>query len=197
MPKADKLASSVREDQQRITINTKQSVTTTTTKLIVASSSKSILAENPETSDIMTNGIGHLCRSALRNAKQQDRLIVGLTSAIKTLSNDPEDTMFCFLTQPKPGDSAAHMQTILLEAFCYEHGIYTIKVDDTAKLAAIVGVKTGASCILMQRYKHDMNMDGVNQPLKLKFFDLEERLIDHCEDYWDAQYKPTVRLPDD
>lgn len=144
----------------------------------------------------MTNGLGHLCRTALKNAKQQDRLVVGLTPAIKTLSNDPDDTMFCFLAQPKPGDSAAHMQTILLEAFCYEHGIYTINVDDTSKLAAIVGVKAGTSCVLMQRYKHNIDVD-VKQPLRLRIFDLEERLIDHCEDYWDAQYKPTIRLPDD
>lgn len=142
----------------------------------------------------MTNGIGKICSRALRNAKEQDRLIVGLIQAIKTLSNDPEDTMFCILAQPKPGDSAAHMQVILLEAFCYENGIYTIKVDDTEKLTAVVGASKQESCVLMQRYKHDANK---NQPLKLKFFDLEERLIDHCEDYWDAQLKPTIRLPDE
>lgn len=145
----------------------------------------------------MTNGLGNLCRTALKNAKKQDRLVIGLTSAIKTLANDTDETMFCFLAQPKPGDSAAHMQTILLEAFCYENGIYTIKVDDMEKLASIVGAKADTTCVLMQRYQHDMNVEGTKQPLKLKIFDLEERLIDHCEEYWDAQYKPTIRLPDD
>lgn len=144
----------------------------------------------------MTNGLGLLCRTALKHAKRLDRLIVGLAPAIKSLSNDPDDTMFCFLAQPKPGDSAAHMQTILLEAFCYEHGIYTINVDDRTKLAAIVGVKAGGSCVLIQRCKNGMEI-GVKQSVGLKILDLEERLIDHCEDYWDARYKPTIRLPDD
>lgn len=146
----------------------------------------------------MTNGLGNLCRKALKNAKQQNRLVVGLTPAVKTLSNDPDDTMFCFLAQPKPGDSAAHMQTILLEAFCYEHGIYTINVDDTSKLTSIVGVKVDTSCVLIQRVQNnDICKMDMKQSLKLKIFDLEERLIDHCEDYWHAQYKPTIRLPDD
>lgn len=156
----------------------------------------------------MTNGIGSLCDRALRNAKTEDRLIVGLTQAIKTLSNDPEETMFCVLAQPKPGDSAAHMQVILLEAFCYENGIYTIKVDDAEKLSNIVDAKKLENCVLMQRFKHNNNHDTITttttttmtttkQPLKLKFFDLEEKLIDHCEDYWDAQHKPIIRLPDE
>lgn len=145
---------------------------------------------------IMTNGIGSICSTALRNAKQQDRLIVGLSQAIKTLSNDPEDTMFCILAQPQPGDSAAHMQVILLEAFCYENDIYTIKVDDTEKLSNIVGAPKLENCVLMQRFKHDVD-NTKNQPLKLKFFDSEERLIDHCEDYWDTQHKPIIRLPDE
>lgn len=145
----------------------------------------------------MTNGIASICSKALRNAKQQDRLIVGLSQAIKTLSNDPEDTMFCILAQPKPGDSASHMQVILLEAFCYENGIYMIKVDDTEKLSCIVGAPKLENCVLMQRYKHEQTDINCNQRPKLKFFDLEERLIDHCEDYWDAQHKPIIRLPDE
>lgn len=144
----------------------------------------------------MTNGIGSICSKALRNAKQQDRLIVGLSQAIKTLSNDPEDTMFCILAQPKPGDSAAHMQVILLEAFCYENGIYTINVDDTEKLSTIVGAPKLENCVLMQRFKHQTDINN-NQPLKLMFFDLEEKLTDHCEDYWDSQHKPIIRLPDE
>lgn len=142
----------------------------------------------------MTNGIGSICSKALRNARQQDRLVVGLSQAIKTLSNDPEETMFCILAQPKPGDSGAHMQVILLEAFCYENGIYTIKVDDQGKLSELVGAPKLENCVLMQRFKHTCD---ASKPLKLKFFDLEEKLIDHCEDHWDAQHKPIIRLPDD
>lgn len=139
----------------------------------------------------MTKGIGYICGKALTGARYEKRLVIGLTQAIKTLSNEPDDTVFCILAQPKPGDSAAHMQVILLEAFCYENGIYTIKVDDSQKLTNLVGAPKLESCVLIQRYKHDENSS-----LKLKFFDLEESLIDHCEDHWDAQHKPIIRLPD-
>lgn len=106
--------------------------------------------------------------------------------------------MFCVLAQPKPGDSAAHMQLILLEAFCYENGIYTIKVDDAEKLSKLSGAQKVENCVLMQRFKHTNNHSvNTKQPLKLKFFDLEEKLIDHCEDYWDTQHKPIIRLPDE
>lgn len=146
----------------------------------------------------MTNGIGSICDRALRNAKNQDRLIVGLTQAIKTLSNDPEETMFCVVAAPKPGDSAAHMQVILLEAFCYENGIYTIKVDDAEKLSTIVDAPKLENCVLIQRFQHNnSHKTSKPQPLKLKFFDLEEKLIDYCEDYWDAPGKPIIRLPDE
>lgn len=173
------------------------SVLRTATPELNSSASISTSSNDNFQTDIitMTNGIGSICSKALRYAKQQDRLIVGLSQAIKTLSNDPEDTMFCILAQPKPGDSAAHMQVILLEAFCYENGIYTVKVDDTEKLSAIVGAPKLETCVLMQRFKHKTNTN--NQPLKLKFFDLEEKLIDHCEDYWDSQHQPIIRLPDE
>lgn len=162
------------------------------TDFITASFQDQVIIENCIVT--MTKGIGSIASKALRNAKQQDRLIVGLSQAIKTLSNDPEETMFCILAQPQPGDSAAHMQVILLEAFCYEHGIYTIKVDDMEKLSNTVGAPKLENCVLMQRFKHESN---TKKPLKLKFFDLEEKLIDHCEDFWDAQHKPIIRLPDE
>lgn len=142
----------------------------------------------------MTNGIGYIVSEALRNARKQDRLIVGLSQSIKMLSNEPDDTIFCILAQPKPGDSAGHMQVILLEAFAYEHGIYLIKVDDMEKLTTLTGASKLETCVLIQRFKHTAD---AKQPLKLKFFDSEERLIDHCEDFWDAQHKPIIRLPDE
>lgn len=141
----------------------------------------------------MANGIGYTVSKALKQAKIDDRLVVGLSQAVKTLSIAPEDTIFCVLAQPKAGDSATHMQLILLEAFCYENGIYTIKVDDPEKMCTIAGASKLESCVLVQRYKH---ING-EQMTKLKFFDAEERLVDHCEDHWDVQPQPIIRLPDE
>lgn len=136
-------------------------------------------------------GIGYTVKKVLHQAKEEDRLVVGLSAAVKSLSVEPEDAVFCVLAQPKPGDSATHMQIILLEAYCYENGIYTIKVDDPEKMCKIVGTQKIESCILIQRFKHKETKE---QP-KLKIIDLEERLIDHCEEHWDAQ--PIIRLPDE
>lgn len=147
----------------------------------------------PITNDDMYSGIGYTVSKALQQAKNDERLVVGLSQAVKTLSNEPEDTIFCVLAQPKPGDSATHMQVILLEAYCYENGIYTIKVDSVEKMSRIAGASKLESCVLIQRHKYD---DAQPQH-KLKFLELEERLIDHCEDYWDAQHQPVIRLPDE
>lgn len=147
----------------------------------------------PTPIDDMHSGIGYTVSKALQQANNDERLVVGLSQAVKTLSNEPEDTIFCVLAQPKPGDSATHMQVILLEAYCYENGIYTIKVDDPEKLSRIAGATKLESCVLIQRNKYD---DAQPQH-KLKFLELEECLIDHCEDYWDAQHQPVIRLPDE
>lgn len=180
------------------TILRKASPETTPPHSAISSPSSDFDNKQTDIDITMTNGIGSICNTALRTAKNQDRLIVGLTQAIKTLSNDPEETMFCVLAQPKPGDSAAHMQLILLEAFCYENGIYTIMVDDAEKLSKLSGAQKVENCVLMQRFKHtNSHSASKRQPLKLKFFDLEEKLIDHCEDYWDTQHKPIIRLPDE
>lgn len=146
----------------------------------------------PEPIDDMYGGIGYTVSKTLQQAKNDDRLVVGLSQAVKTLCNEPEDTLFCVLAQPKPGDSATHMQLILLEAYCYENGIYIIKVDSDG-LTRVVGASKVESCVLIQRHKYD----DAQPQLKLKFLELEERLIDHCEDYWDAQHQPVIRLPDE
>lgn len=147
----------------------------------------------PKPNNDMYSGIGYTVSKALQQAKHDERLVVGLSQAVKTLSNEPEDTIFCVLAQPKPGDSATHMQVILLEAYCYENGIYTIKVDSLEKMSCIADATKLESCVLIQRHKYD---DAQPQH-KLKFLELEERLIDHCEDYWDAQHQPVIRLPDE
>lgn len=143
----------------------------------------------------MINGIGYIASTALRQAQAEDRLVVGLSQAVKSLSNEPEDTMFCVLAQPRAGDSATHMQVILLQAYCYENGIYTIKIDEPEKLSRLVNSTTVESCVLIQRYKHE-NSPAESHKLKLRI-DLEDHLADHCEEYWDAQHLPVIRLPDE
>lgn len=72
--------------------------------------------------------IGRAVCGVLTQAKVERRLICGLLPAIAHLEKFPEDTLLCLLPETRPGDAATHMQTVLLQAFCYENCIPVIQV---------------------------------------------------------------------
>lgn len=127
---------------------------------------------------------GKSLRSVILRADLESRLVIGLAASIKQLSTQPTDTLFCILITPKKGDSATHMQAVLLNSFCYENDIYILQVDDADKLCRLLNVSSCDSCVLVQR-----NMSQVNSQS-------EESLIDFCEQYWDAPIQPIVQLPE-
>lgn len=111
------------------------------------------------------------------------------------------DVVFCVLAPAAPGDSASHMHTILLEAFCYENGIYIVKVDSARKLTRLLNARHTQTCALIQRPWHQDSGGGGTANQQQQHFEetplslAEETLIDHCEEYWDLQ-QPIVHLPD-
>lgn len=131
--------------------------------------------------------LGRTVRNVLLKAQSDKRTIVGVAAAVKTLSSAPEDALFCFLAPPSKGDSATHMQEVLLQAFCLENDIYIIKVDSNEKLSRILGAHTLESCALVQK-----SWDETEEVLTTG----EESLVDHCEAYWDEPNQPVVRLPE-
>lgn len=58
------------------------------------------------------------------------RLVCGLLPAIAYLEQSPDDVIFCVLPESRPGDATTHIQTVLLQAFCYENYIPVIQVRD-------------------------------------------------------------------
>lgn len=76
-----------------------------------------------------TVGIGQNVRSTLVKAHAESRVVVGMTNAIRSLTENPSNFQFCFMVPPQHNDSGAHMQEVLLEAFCLENDIYIIKVS--------------------------------------------------------------------
>lgn len=128
--------------------------------------------------------IGQTARLVLLRAAVEKRVIVGLSAAISMLSKTPDESLFCFLAQSE--DSATHMNKTLLEAFCNEHYIYIVKVDNAEKLSRILGASPfdkRASCALIQKSwlpADDLQMDG-----DLMLTPTERILVDHCEEYWD------------
>ncbi|KAH8373124.1 hypothetical protein KR009_012299 [Drosophila setifemur] len=135
--------------------------------------------------------IGRTVRSALLRAQNESRVIVGLSAAINVLSKSPEGSLFCLMAVPNDGDSATHMHEVLLEAFCYEHDIYVIKVDDATKLSRILGQETVESCCLVQKTWAGNLQDGDEEQLTKA----ENQLVDYCEAHWDAPQHPIVQLP--
>lgn len=74
-----------------------------------------------------------LCKAVmavLRKAQAEKRLTCGLIPAIKLLEMDPDSALFCIMPQSSPGDAARHIQTVLLQAFCYENYIHIIQVHN-------------------------------------------------------------------
>ncbi|XP_055537590.1 uncharacterized protein LOC129725604 [Wyeomyia smithii] len=133
--------------------------------------------------------IGVTAKHALLLANIEKRLIMGLSDAINSLAKTPEEYLFCFMAPPQPGDSATHMHEVLLQAFCFEHDIYIIKVDSAEKLSRLLGSSSLQSCALIQK---NWSPDHQTELLSKA----EDQLVDYCEEHWDSPIKPTVRLPD-
>lgn len=151
--------------------------------------------------DIMTiKSIGETVQNVLKLAKQTERITLGFSDAIKVLSKTPEEAQFCFLTEPKHGDSATHMNEVLLQAFCYEHGIYIIKVDDGRKLAHILGtLNADETCVLILKHKVAVDIDNVSLKDVMGGNDDaqctkdENQLISFCET---SSWQNVVKLPE-
>ncbi|XP_021695984.1 growth arrest and DNA damage-inducible protein GADD45 alpha [Aedes aegypti] len=136
-----------------------------------------------------TVGIGQNVRSTLVKARDEARVVVGIANAIRSLTENPSNFLFCFVAPPKQHDSAAHMQEVLLEAFCFENDIYIIKVDNADKLSRLLGSSDLAGCALVSKPHSSSDTEE-------EFSRSENILIDHCELYWDEPVKPVIKLPE-
>ncbi|XP_058457739.1 growth arrest and DNA damage-inducible protein GADD45 alpha-like [Malaya genurostris] len=134
-----------------------------------------------------TVGIGANVRSTLVTASADKRVVVGMANSIRSLTEEPNRFVFCFMVAPEVNDSGAHMQEVLLEAFCFENDIYIIKVDSAEKLSRLLGSSCLESCALVRK-SHSEGEDCYSRS--------ENILIDYCEFYWDEPVKPVIKLPE-
>lgn len=139
---------------------------------------------------VQAKNIGETLRLVLLRAMIERRVIVGLTDAISVLSTAADHSLFCILADSD--DKVQHMQRTLIEAFCYEHSIYMLRVDKAEKLSRIVGADSArkASCTLIQKpfstnakkqHHDDDDVDDLDELLT----PTERDLVDYCEQYWD------------
>lgn len=160
--------------------------------------------------EVESINVGRVLRNALLEAGNEHRLMAGLKNAIKTLSQIPEETLFCVMaaTSDKT-DSATHINQVLLEAFCYENDIYVLKVDSASKLGRILTNLSNEnsenidSCCLIQKTlsvvskecdeKSSREYDYEEEKENLNAHEAE--LVDYCEAFWNAPQLPIVQLP--
>lgn len=145
------------------------------------------------------NRLGRIIRTVLAEARKDSRLICGLLPAIACLDKAADETIMCLLAESRPGDSSAHLQTVLLQAFCYENYIPVIKVDSSEKLAELCGTTSdggggvGCQCAIITR---DLTIpwnedDNYSPPMN----DVEQSLADFYEATLEEYPSPVVKLP--
>lgn len=133
-----------------------------------------------------TPNIANKVQAALWCAQIEQRLVIGLNKAIKTLSDAPDSSLFCIMANSTSDDKkSTHIQEVLLEAFCYENEVYTIKVDSAEKLARILGIKNSERCVLVK--KSTLDMENLTT--------IENEIVDYCEQYWNIPCKTPIILP--
>lgn len=150
-------------------------------------SKKMVVAEEQVMAEMKEVGV--VAKRALLMANIEERVVLGLSDASQALDKTPEEFLFCFMAPPKPGDSATHMLEVLLQAFCFEHDIYIIKIDSAEKLSRLLGSTTLQSCALIQK---TLSADRQHEVLSK----VEDQLVDYCEEHWEDAIKPVVKLPE-
>ncbi|XP_050669422.1 uncharacterized protein LOC126968432 [Leptidea sinapis] len=141
--------------------------------------------------------IGQCIKTMLRRACAEKRLTIGLMPTLQFLSKNINGALFCIQAEARPGDSATHMQEVLLQAFCMENDIYSIKVDSEEKLKKLLGCgKTPLdfTCLLVH-YPCDPFADC--QPIGQSILSPSERdLIDYCDNNLVYSSIPVIKLPE-
>lgn len=171
---------------------------------------KMVQCDKSYNDSMATKPIGEIVQSVLSVAKSTQRITLGFSDAIKLLSSTPDEAQFCFLAEPKRGDSATHMHEVLLQAFCYEHGIYIIKVDSGRKLAHVLGtLSADETCVLIRKNttgstnnitsengNDDADSDQKAATASNTNFNEEDILANFCENSWDNADYCIVKLPE-
>jgi hypothetical protein len=144
--------------------------------------------------------IGETVKKVLCEAQEESRLICGWKDAIRYLNETdfPEHSLFFCHVPCSKDDSIAHIQEVMMKAFCLDHDIYVIQLDSEEKLNKLLGgsAKESHKCALVQR-SSSLKCQNADDEIDLdEFSQLENLLIDHCEEFWYDQIQPIVRLPE-
>ncbi|NXC30070.1 GA45G protein, partial [Campylorhamphus procurvoides] len=139
-------------------------------------------------------GAGTALHELLVSAQRRSCLTAGVYESAKLMNVDPDNVAFCLLAadQEDEGDIALQIHFTLIQAFCCENDIDIVRVNDVARLAAIVGPSDESGeprdlhCILIT----SPNEEGWKDPAleKLNLFCEERRNVN--------DWVPTVTFPE-
>ena len=96
---------------------------------IIKSETAAMIPEEARPVDMNEAKIARAVRSMLWTAQTEKRAVIGLSEAAEALMEHSAEALFCVIAPATKEDSEAHMQEVLLRAFCYEHDIYIIQVS--------------------------------------------------------------------
>uniref|UniRef100_A0A8C5LHX2 Growth arrest and DNA damage-inducible protein GADD45 gamma n=1 Tax=Leptobrachium leishanense TaxID=445787 RepID=A0A8C5LHX2_9ANUR len=84
---------------------------------------------------------GEALHELLLSAQRQECLTVGVYESAKVMNVDPDRVTFCILAADEidEGDIALQIHFTLIQAFCCENDINIVRLNDTDKLAEILG----------------------------------------------------------
>ncbi|CAG9834600.1 unnamed protein product [Diabrotica balteata] len=152
--------------------------------------------ENQKSEMFNRTKLSRAMHAMLTQARSNSRLICGLLPTIAHLETSPEDVIFCLLPQTRPGDASAHMQTVLLQAFCYENYIPVIQVDSSEKLADYCGEtysenQTNCTCAIVTR---DFSLPSTPED-EIPMSPTEKMLADFYDFTLEQSTRPIIELP--
>ncbi|MBN3307890.1 growth arrest and DNA damage-inducible protein GADD45 gamma [Amia ocellicauda] len=135
---------------------------------------------------------GRALEEALLSALSEQRLTVGVYEAAKLMNDDPDSVSFCVLaTEQYECDIALQIHFTLIQAFCFDNDISIVRVNDTRRLAELLGSEEAgepadAHCVLIT-YPADSSWEDPALE-KLQGFCEETRTF--------SQWVPAVTLPE-
>ncbi|XP_061208144.1 growth arrest and DNA damage-inducible protein GADD45 gamma [Neopsephotus bourkii] len=139
-------------------------------------------------------GASKALHELLVSAQRRGCLTAGVYESAKLMNVDPDNVAFCVLAadEEDEGDIALQIHFTLIQAFCCENDIDIVRVNDLAKLAAIVGPSEDSGeprdfhCILIM----NPSEEGWKDPAL-------EKLNSFCEASRNVNdWVPTVPLPE-
>lgn len=147
-----------------------------------------------------SNNIGNILCNAIKQAKQEQRIVIGLSTVIKYFLKKQSDVrggfvehdvILCVLVSTQ--DHVGHMQNTLLQAYCNEHHIDIVRVDSAEKLTQLLDVTTIETCVLILcggRTEHGRRRSSI------AVTGAELALVNYCDQIWSSGRKQSITLPE-